>query len=411
LRVLVRRSRVSGRIRAPQSKSYAIRLVFASLLADIALEDLVMSGDVLDAIDAVRIFGVEFDGARLRRPESIAIRGNRVFIRGSATVLRMLIPIAAVVGGRIEIDGSENIRRRPIKAVVDALRSRGVRFSRDSLPTVMEGRLADNYVEISGAESSQYISGFMVAFALAGGGTIDIVPPTVSREYIRLTADVLSRLGVRVVFSGRRIDVEVAEKPRGYSGKVPGDFLLASFYVASALLTGGSIEVYNLSSFSGGPHRVVEIYREMGARSSFEKGVWRAEASDSYRGIAVDAVDDPDLVPSIVPLAAIAKGTTVVRGVSNLRIKESDRVESIVSTLRSFGLDARAPRGEALYIVGGEPSEARAVCPNDHRIAMMFTSIAVRSGGILDKAECVDKSNPGFWSDMRFLGADIRMDG
>ena len=407
---MIRKSTIRGKVSAPPSKNYAIRLVFSSLFTDIALDNLMMSDDVEDALNAVSIFGVRFDGRRFIRPEKIALHSDRIYLKGSATVLRMLIPIAAVVGGRIYIDGGESLRRRPIKAVVEALSGRGVVFSNNSLPTVMEGRLRDTYIEISGHESSQYISGFMIAFAMVGGGTIKIIPPLASRRYVELTAEVLTVLGVDVKIYENRIDVNVAERPRGYTGSVPGDYLLASFYVSSALLTGGEIVVDNLANLSGDakPHRVVDAYREMGGYSLYSNGVWHARASDNYAGIRINVFDDPDLAVSIASLAAVARGETVIEGIENLRIKESDRVETIISTLRALGIYAYT-KGNSIHIVGGEPREASISCPDDHRIAMMFASIALRVGGSIDKAECVNKSNPGFWRDLILLGGDIHV--
>jgi len=410
LKAIIEKSRVYGRISAPQSKSYAIRLIFSSLFTEVSLSNLLLSEDVVDAINAVSIFGVKISEGRFEKPEKIALHSDKVYVKASATVLRMLIPIIAVVGGRIFIDGGESLRRRPVKAVVEALKDKGIRFSSDSLPMVIDGKLNDNYIEISGAESSQYVSGFMIAFAIVGGGTIKIKPPIASQSYIEMTADVLKTLGVDVKFCGNRVDIDVNERPRAYSGSIPGDFLLSSFYVASALLTDGFIEVYNLRGFGNRdkPHKIVDIYRYMGAYSVYSNGVWIAKASDIYRGVSVNVFDDPDMAMSIAPLASVAKSTTILSNVANLRLKESDRIEAIISTLKSFGIEAYV-HNNSLYIVGGEPFSAVSRCPNDHRVAMMFASIAVKSGGILDNAECVNKSNPLFWSDMKFLGAKISL--
>ena len=410
MRVVIKSSKVGGALKAPQSKSYAIRLIFSSLLTNVELYNLTRCGDVVDAINAVSVFGVRAEGQRFKPPEKLALHKDYVYIDASATVLRMFIPVAAVIGGKILIDGGSSLRRRPIRAVVEALSEKGVRFSRDSIPTVMEGRLKDNYIEIYGGESSQYISGFMIAFSIVGGGTIKVRPPVASKSYIYLTAEVLKTLGVNVDVYENRVEVDVSDRLNSYRGEVPGDYLLASFYVAAALLTGGSIKVYGLPKPGEyfGMHSIVDIYRDMGAYSIYSNGVWYAEASENYKAIKVDIDQDPDIAPSIAALASIAQGETVLENVSRLAIKESNRVETIINTLKSFSIKAEFD-GSNIHIYGGEPQRGCSSCFNDHRIGMMFASIAVRCGGELEGAECVNKSNPSFWRDLKFLGAKIEV--
>ncbi|MEM4514264.1 MAG: hypothetical protein QXZ41_07145, partial [Ignisphaera sp.] len=357
MKAVIQPSRVQGSIEAPQSKSYAIRYIFSSTLAPIELWDLMLSRDVEAAIEAVKALNIErYGGIFRRRREGLRIVKEYLYLGGSATTLRMFIPIALVVGGRITVDGDETLRRRPITALVEALNGKGVRFSSTLLPTTIEGKLRDTYVEISGSESSQYISGFMVAFAVAGGGTIKIKPPIVSKSYIHLTASVLKQIGVDVSIAGNRIDIDVGGELVEYRGRVPGDYLLASFYVASALLTGGSIEIKGLPPPAADimDHAIIEIYKVAGAYSEYTGGVWCAKASDSYKGVEVDVEDSPDLALSIIPLAAVAKKLTTIKGAARLRIKESDRISSIVQVLRSFGIDVEANR-DNIWINGGEP--------------------------------------------------------
>lgn len=411
MRSIIKPSKITGTIRAPQSKSYAIRYIMASTIAPIELKDLALSLDVLAAIEAVKALNISNEGNRFYRSGSLRIVKDYIYLGGSATTLRMFIPIAAVVGGRVIVDGDVTLRRRPITAIVNALSSKGIKFSSNYLPTIIEGKLKDAYIEIYGSESSQYISGLMVAFAILGGGTIKIVPPIVSRNYIYLTSEVLRSIGVNVHIYSNRIDVEISENPRGYIGEVPGDYLLASFYVASALLTNGQITVYNLPPpvHEYGDHVIVSIYRNMGAYSQYIDGSWHAKASDEYKPIEIDVEDSPDLALSIVPIASVANGITRINGVKRLKIKESNRIIETINMLNNFGIKVSVDNN-ALDIVGGIPREAQIICPDDHRIAMMVAPIALRVGGILDKAECVNKSNPWFWIDLIKLGGAITLE-
>lgn len=414
MRALLRPSRIAGIVDAPQSKSYAIRYIMSSTLAHIELLDLVLSRDVVAATEAVEALNIKRVGTKFIKKDPLRIVKEYVYLGGSATTLRMFIPIVTVVGGEITIDGDYSLRRRPINAVIDALADKGVKFSSTHLPTTIEGKLRDPYIEISGSESSQYISGFMIAFALVGGGTIKIKPPIVSRNYIHLTSSILKQIGADVRIDHDRVDVEVREKLCGYRGRVPGDYLLASFYVASALLTGGHIKVRNLPSPSGGvgDHVVVSIYRDMGAYSEYLESYWHAEASESYRAIEIDVEDSPDLALSVAAIASVAKGKDITRikGVERLRIKESDRITETINMLKSFGVRSYF-KDDSIYICGGMLRKAHIACPDDHRIAMTATPIALKVGGSIDKAECVNKSNPLFWMDLIRLEGDVVLEG
>ncbi|MEM1610576.1 MAG: 3-phosphoshikimate 1-carboxyvinyltransferase [Sulfolobales archaeon] len=414
MKVYLERSKVSGRLKAPRSKSHAIRLIFSSLLSPVEIEDLPLSDDVRAAIRAVEALGVRINGARFETKDMPRIVNERIYVGGSATTLRILIPIITVIGGRVYIDGDHTLRRRPLDAIVEATRDRGVNISSTRLPIVVEGRLDSNWIRIRGSESSQYISGYMIAFCLKGYGDIYIDPPIVSKSYIYLTRDVLRDFGCNTMIDIDKISVERVEKPSIVKRKVEGDYALSSFYVTSALITGGSIEIYDLPQPRDyfGDHSIVEIYRSMGAYSRYIDGSWHAEASDEYNAISVDIEDAPDLGPSIAPVAAMANGITRIGGVERLRIKESNRIETIINTLRSFNIRASYREG-FLEIEGQRNIDLKEViidCGGDHRIAMMASTLALKIGGVIENAECVNKSNPSFWNDLRLIGGVLRIE-
>ncbi len=414
MRVYVEKSKVGGRLRAPRSKSYAIRLIFSSLLSPVEVEDLPYSEDVIASIRAVEMLGVRVSGSRFEIREEPRIASERIYVGGSATTLRILIPIITVVGGKIYIDGDYTLRRRPLDAIVEATRGRGVNISSSRLPLVVEGRLDDSWIRIRGSESSQYISGYMIAFCLKGHGDIYIEPPIVSKSYIYLTRDILKDFGCDSTININKISVERVEKPKLVRKKVEGDYALSSFYVASALVTGGSIEVYDLPQPRDyfGDHSIIEIYRSMGAYSKYVDGSWHAGAGNKYSAINVDIDDAPDLGPSIAPVAAIANGITRIAGIERLRIKESDRIETIINTLKSFGV--RASYKEGFLEIEGKHDmdlkEAVINCGGDHRIAMMASVLALKAGGVVENAQCVKKSNPNFWNDLKSIGGILRIE-
>jgi len=414
MRVYLGRSKIYGALRAPRSKSHAIRLIFSSLLSPIEITDLPYSEDVISSIRAVKALGVKISGSRFEVDGEPRIIDDRIYVGGSATTLRILIPIITVIGGRAYIDGDNTLKRRPLDALVEAVRDRGVFVSSSRVPVTIKGKLDEDWVRIRGSESSQYIYGYMIAFCLKGFGEIYVEPPLVSKSYIYLTRDVLRDFGCYVTIDPSKISVTRVEKPRIVRKRVEGDYALSSFYAASALATGGSIEIYDLPEPRDyfGDHSILEIYRSMGAYSQYFEGSWRAEAGVEYRAIEVNIDNAPDLGPSIAPIAALSNGITRIRGVERLRIKESDRIETIINVLKRFGI--RSGYRESVLEIEGQPgtalNSATIDCESDHRIAMMASVLALRAEGVIESAECVNKSNPNFWGDLVSVGGALRVE-
>ncbi len=406
----VKPSRISGSIEAPQSKSLGIRLIFYSLLRTVKLERVMESEDLRAALRAVELFGVKRSDWSFSPPGELRLIGNYVNVGGSGTTLRMLIPIAAAVGGEVTLDGDETLRRRPINAVVESLSNYGVEFNSNRLPLKMKGKLNSQDVEISGAESSQYITGLIYALLLKGGGKIRIRPPISSLSYIKMTCWLLNSLGASVDLQDNMVSVNVGEL-REYVGKVPGDYLLSSFYAAASILTGGRLSIRGL--YEGpdffGDHSVVQVFSSMGAESEYEKGEWKVERKGKLRGISLDIEDSPDMAVSVAALAAATDGITELRSIGRLRTKESDRVSTITHVLEACGAQVRID-GNSMFIRGNDsPKRIEIQCPSDHRIAMLASVIGFLSGATVRGAECVNKSNPLYWKDLIKLGGAVEI--
>ena len=405
MEVSVEPSVIRGRVRAPYSKSLGIRTIFYSLLSKVKLSYVPTADDINAAIAAVTALGVKREGNEFvfdsRRDEA------EVYVGGSATTLRMLLPIAAALGVKLKVDGDESLRRRPIREFYSFARKYGIELTSDRLPLTMRGKLNAKEVEISGGESSQYISGLMFAFAIVGEGRVKVIPPVSSKSYIFMTADFLNSQGVKVkVGEGWEIDVSRGN-PKPYEGEIPGDYALASFYAIAASVTGGEIEVENLYQHGDyfGDHSVVGLLREMGVESELKGNSWFVRGRPE-KGIQVNLDDAPDLAVSMAAIAPFSKTPTVMEGVERLRIKESDRISSIIGTVEAFGGRAEYSGGRLIVYPSGL-RRGEIECPNDHRIAMMASVFALVVGGTIKKAECVKKSNPNYWEDLEMLGGRV----
>lgn len=410
MRAIIHPSRISGTVRAPQSKSIAIRLLLSSLLGRVKLEDLELSEDVNAAIRTLEKLGVrrdENEWAAGKFPVDI----GKLDAGGSGTVLRMIIPILACLGISAEIDGDETLRKRPLKMLRNWLISNGVEVSDDHLPIRIKGRINTAEIRISGAESSQYISGFIFGLLLTGGGRISLIPPVRSQSYIWMTCDILNSIGCRIEFADDTITVHKLEKPLSYEGKVGGDFLLSSFYALAAVLTGGEVSIENMAAreWSSEDYRITSIIAATGQRSSVSNSTWKVASAGVISSFSENVVDSPDMAVSLAALAAGSTGISTISGIELLSIKESDRVSSISETLTSFGCDVETNDGlkirGPIRLQHGETSAW-----NDHRITMLGTVLSLVSGGTIEGVEAINKSNPRFFEDLIELGGDIALE-
>ena len=406
---VIKKSRISGNVRAPASKSHAIRLVLYSLIHDVNVQGLPDSSDVAMAVDFVGRLGIIRRENSFRRHRGALKHRADLYFGGSGTTLRMALPLLAYLGGEFTIDGDRTLRARPIKDEVRALSEAGISFSSDSIPLRMSGRAVAHHVTIKGSESSQSISGLIFALLMNGGGRIDIVPPIVSRHYIDLTCSILKSLGADITFSGNVVRINGGEM-KEYSGRVPGDYLLSSFYAAAAYATGGDIRISGLPEQESwwGDHSIVGVLQESGVKSSFQDGTWHVASSDSGNGIAMDTSQSPDMAVSIAAFAPFLLGRTTISGTEGLKSKESNRILTITGTLSAFGVSVSANGSITIH---GQPSMENPVldAAGDHRIAMLASVLSLHAGGRIRDADCVSKSNSGFFRDLAAMGGDIKL--
>jgi 3-phosphoshikimate 1-carboxyvinyltransferase len=170
----------------------------------------------------------------------------------------------------------------------------------------------------------------------------------------------------------------------------------------------GKVSVENLHPESRqADAAIAEILGEMGVEPQF-RGQWLSVESRELRGIDWDLTDSPDLFPVVAALCSAANGESSLRGLKRLRLKESDRIASMVEGLSRMGVKTESS-DETMTIHGGAPEGALIDPHDDHRIAMAFGVLGLAAGGVttIKDAECVSKSYPDFWEDLETLGAKM----
>lgn len=313
--------------------------------------------------------------------------------RESGTTLRLLVPLAAALGLDVTFTGEGRLPRRPMEPLLSLLEDHGVRFSQAFLPFRLSGRLRCGNYRIPGNISSQYISGLLLALPLLEGDShLTLTTQLESSAYVAMTLDCQKSFGLRIqpAETGWAI-------PGGQTYRAPGSFTVegdwsnAAFWLAASAL-GSDLEVTGLSEESLQADRRIRTILDSGETDT-------------------DVREIPDLVPVLAVLACGKTETTVLRNCGRLRLKESDRIESVKAMILSLGGRIRV-EGEDLVIEGSGSLEGGAVDSfEDHRIAMAAAIAATfcRRPVLIRGAQAVSKSYPGFFADYNALGGNAHV--
>lgn len=409
---------VAGQITAPPSKAQTHRALFTALFAKgstriihpLQCDDTKATERAVTALGA-RISGSEIltvssDGA-LKRPREIIDCGE------SGVTMRFVIPILSLIGGETVLKAEESLIQRPIEPLVDALKQLNVSLSvNDRLVTVSGGPAEGGTVTVRGDVSSQFISGLLLAGTLMKKGIkLEVLSQLESRNYVLLTIETLRRHGVNVNVSRdfSLFEVPRGQKPKPTTDEISGDYSSASYHLCAAAITESSLTVSNLSQTLEPDSVIVNLLSRMGVKTNVTGNSVAVEGG-KLKVTDVDIRECPDLGPIIAVLACYADGgTTRITGARRLRYKESDRLASMRSELVSLGgkvieTEDGLVLSSPVTLTGGIVQSHR-----DHRIAMALSiaALGAKSEVTIRGAECVNKSYPSFFEDLRSIGVQV----
>jgi 3-phosphoshikimate 1-carboxyvinyltransferase len=399
--------------RIPGSKSITNRALVLAALAEgtTRLEGVLESDDTRHMQQALLDLGVavrklsattlEIDGGRGR----LKAPNKPLFVGNSGTTVRFLTALCCLVDGPVTLEGDEAMAKRPIQDLVDGLRQLGVKIDCASgCPplTVYGGRLPGGRLSMRGDRSSQYFSALLLAGALSEGETeLTIEGDLVSRPYVEITRRMVEDFGGKI---------EVTEKGfwwRGggsYAARSYGiepDASSASYAFAFAAATGSRIQVPGLAPGAlQGDYGFVELLAQMGVKVEQAEGITTVQGGAELTAIDADMFHISDTVMTLAALAPLARGTTSIRNVANIRIKETDRLSATVTELRRLGQEVS--EGPDFLRIEPRPLSAAVVHSyKDHRMAMSFAILgAARAGISIEDPACVAKTYPEFWADL-----------
>ncbi len=415
----------SGTVSLPGSKSISNRVLLLAALArgTTTVHDLLDSDDTRVMLDALAALGcgIERTGNDLRIEGlggTLRTAKASLFLGNAGTAMRPLTGALALLGGEFELKGVPRMHERPIGDLVDALSQLGCRI--DYLgnpgypplsirPVAIEALQVDAPIRVRGDVSSQFLTALLLALPLAARCdiVIEVVGELISKPYIEITLNLLSRFGIEV----QREGWQTFTIPAGSRYRSPGDIHVeadassASYFIAlGAIAKGSGIRIEGVGAASiQGDIRFVEAARQMGAR--IESGPnWLAVSRDAWplKAIDIDANHIPDAAMTLAVMALYANGPSTLRNIASWRVKETDRIDAMANELRKLGATVEdGPDLIRVYPLAVPDWRAASIRTyDDHRVAMCFSLAAFNPAGVpvrILEPHCVAKTFPDYF--------------
>ncbi len=336
----------------------------------------------------------------------------------AGTTMRFLTAYIAVTGQDKILTGTPRMCERPIALLVDALRSIGANIDyqrREGFPPIhIKGMNynGNNHISIRGDVSSQYISALlMIAPLLPEGLSLELTGLVGSKPYIQMTLDQMEQFGAQTEWQDNVIRVwSKPYEPTTYT--VESDWSGASYwYSVVALADDAEVELLGLKAQSlQGDSQIAHIMEHLGVHSTFtDRGVFLTKSPRMSEG-RVDFTDCPDLAQTVAVCCAAQGVQLVMTGIESLKIKETDRVAALQQELAKFGSRLRETSAGVYEVTQAKfntPNPIQLETYDDHRMAMAFAPLALKTDLLIKHPAVVVKSYPRFWEDLQKAGFEL----
>lgn len=394
--ITIKKSRATGEICAPPSKSMAHRaLICAALTGGSVVRNIEYSNDISATLDCLELLGASVtqieNSIKIGALNPFESKETTIDCRESGSTLRFMIPLTFLSGKKITLTGSNRLFERNLSIYEEIANQNDILFEKGESSLNVCGTLNGGNYKIAGNISSQFISGLLFALPLLeGDSTLEITGEYESKPYVDLTIKALNDFGVKIENNGRTYKIKGGQKYLPKDMTVEGDYSNAAFLDAFNLL-GGDVTVTGLedTSLQGD-----KVYKTMFSELKMGKKEF-------------DLSNCPDLAPVMFALAAVFGGAHFI-GTKRLKIKESDRAAAMQTELEKFGIKVDVGDND-VTVYGGELKAPRdTLCGhNDHRIVMALSLLCSVTGGSINNAEAVAKSYPDFFEKIKSLGVVI----
>jgi 3-phosphoshikimate 1-carboxyvinyltransferase len=406
----------TGTVKLPGSKSISNRTLLLAALSQgtTHIRDLLASDDTARMLDALKILGVPLeqtgpDDWRVQgMGGAFSVKQADLFLGNAGTAFRPLTAALALSGGHYKLSGVPRMHERPIGDLVDALRQAGASIGylgNEGYPPleIFPADIQGDRVSVKGNVSSQFLTALLMALPLSGRQTrIEVTGELISKPYIEITLNLMTRFGVQVQREGWQAFVIPSHCRYTSPGElwVEGDASSASYFLAAGAIGCGPVRVEGIGRQSiQGDVRFAEALEQMGAIIIRDDNWIEARADGRLKALDIDCNHIPDAAMTLAIAALFADGTTTLRNIASWRVKETDRIAAMATELRKVG--ATVEEG-ADYICITPPEQ---LTPNatidtydDHRMAMCFSLVSL--GGVpitINDPKCVAKTFPDYF--------------
>jgi len=408
LNKIIHPSTYSGSIQAPPSKSYLQRAIAIAAMANHTVEIVgyAPNKDVDAAIAIAKNIGAEIT----INHQKLHIKGNfnaakfsKIHCGEAGLSARMFAPIVALKEKKIIISGEGTLLNRPMNMVIEALQQLGksVKSNNGLLPLEISGKLIPQKIKVDASESSQLLTGLLIALPFANSNSEIEVIKLNSLPYIQVTLDILEQFGINIKHTSyKHFLIKGNQKVKSKYYLVEGDWSGVAFHLVAAAIA-GNIMIEGINKNSSQADRVIlEALEKTGAKFNWMSDNSIKVEKDKLNSFEFDATHSPDLFPSLAALAANCKGISKIKGTNRLLYKESNRALTIQSELNKLGIKVELNNNDML-IYGGKISGGVIHSHNDHRIAMMGAVLALKANAPIkiEAAEAIQKSYPSFFND------------
>ncbi|MCW8866576.1 MAG: 3-phosphoshikimate 1-carboxyvinyltransferase [Colwellia sp.] len=409
-------AKINGEVFLPGSKSLSNRALLIAALANgvTKITNLLVSDDINHMLNALTTLGVDYTLSDCGT-ECTVIGNNgffnvnkpvELYLGNAGTAMRPLCAALAASEGEFILTGEPRMKERPIGHLVDALAQLDADIdyleNKDYPPLKISGKaLSGNTVTIDGSISSQFLTAIlMIAPLLNTNTTIEIEGELVSKPYIDITLNIMSRFGINVTNNDYKSFTVTGNQSYQAVDRymVEGDASSASYFLAAGAIKGGEITVHGVGKLSvQGDKHFADVLEKMGAEVH-----WHDE-SITVVGKPLTAVDMdmnhiPDAAMTIATTALFATGTTAIRNIYNWRVKETDRLFAMATELRKVG--AEVVEGEDFITITPPKSLTHAQIDtyDDHRVAMCFSLVALSDTPVtINDPKCTAKTFPDYF--------------
>lgn len=420
MRLSILKSRLSGSVEIPGSKSHTVRAVAIGSLASgksIIRKPLVAT-DTLSSVNAYRALGADIE---INEGEWM-VRGfggvpgepkGPIDVGNSGTTLYIAAGSAALGEHTYQFTGDAQIARRPSGPLAEALAKLGAKAETASPngigPVTVTGPIKGGSLRLDCSKTSQYLSSLLINCPLASGTTLIEAEDLVEQPYVQMTLRWIREQGIQVDNENfHKFIVPGGQRYQPFDRAVPADWSSATFFLCAAAITGSTITLLGLDgNDTQGDKAVAGVLAEMGADVDLGPDRVTITGGNLVSGV-FDLKDTPDALPALAVTACFAKGETRLVNVAQARLKETDRIAVMCKELKKMGADIEElPDGLVIY--GSDLHAADVFGHDDHRVIMALTIAAMGIDGesTVSPADALDVTFPTFIELMNSLGADI----